>query len=91
MIEEDDGEYYLQWGRPDHVEVAGQVHESLRVNGHQVDNLASCAVMACQITQHQRLERVRIELQGEGEERGLTCSLMVSTVCSTKKGVCVAD
>ena len=91
MIEEDDGKYYLQWGRPDHVEVAGQVHESLRINGHQVDNLASCAVTAGQITQHQRLERVRIGWQGEGEEGGLTCSLIVSTVYSTRKGVCVAD
>ena len=70
MIEEDDGKYYLQWGRPDHVEVAGQVHESLRVNGHQVDNLASCAVTAGQITQHQRLERVKIEWQGVGRGRG---------------------
>ena len=76
LVEEVNGKHYLQWGRPEVVEVTSNVHHALCVDGHQVDNLASCAVMTCLITQHQRLKRWREE-RAVGREGDMKTALQL--------------
>ena len=40
VVQEEERQDDLQRSRPDHVEVGHEVHESLGIHGHEVDNLA---------------------------------------------------
>ena len=42
--QECDGQYDLQWGRPDHVTVGHELDEALGIHRHEVDNLSDCGV-----------------------------------------------
>ena len=56
-VEEEEGEHYLEWGRPDHVEVGHEVHEPLCVDRHEVDYLSHCLLAACPVAQMEGLKR----------------------------------
>ena len=53
--QEVEGKDDLQRGRPDHVNVRGQVHEPLGVHGHEVDDLPDRGGLSGRIGDHQGL------------------------------------
>lgn len=63
LPQEEEREEHLQRGRPDHVNVRGQVHEPLRVHRHEVDNLPDRGGLPGGIGDHQGL---RDEAEGTG-------------------------
>ena len=56
-VEEDEGEHYLEWGGPDHVQVAHEVHEPLGVHRHEVDYLSHRPLSASTVTEEQGLQK----------------------------------